>query len=177
LGNDKPRDPVLRNLLTSLSGDIENDPSKLDSDLPPSNDSKTLLTPQKCRARADYIGEDYQYLHARFDDRIIVYGWTGDKENAVAFNEQNCSSGWIPSKYLRNQGLVETWKESFLARQNHASEPQWNQYLEWKRGGGRIRVCYWINRKSFKGVGFNMKTGQIGEFEIHDRNCSIETEG
>lgn len=173
LKNDKARDTVVRNFLKSFSSDFANDLSKLDLDLPPLNDVETLLTPERWLATMDYTGEDYRYLNARSGDNIIVYGWTGDKKNAVAFNEQNCSSGWIPSKYLRDRGMIESWKESFLARQKHASEPQWNRYLEWNRGE-RIKVCYWFNRSSFVGVGFNMKTGQIGEFEIHDRNCSIE---
>lgn len=174
LKNNKTKDPILQNLSRSLSNYLEIDQSPLALDLPPFNDYECLPTPQKWLATADFIGEDYHYLRAKSGDCIIVHGWAGDMKNAVAFNEQNRSSGWIPSIYLSYQGPVQTLNESFLARQNYASEPEWNRYLKWKRGE-RVRICYWIDRKSFSGVGFNMKTSQIGDFDIHDRNCSIET--
>lgn len=164
---------MLQGMLEVLVEYPEEDQSRLHSDLPPVEIHEPLCQPQRWIVATDVVGVDYRYLKAKSNDHVIVYGWKRGNRDAVAFNERNHSSGWIPSQYLHSKESVQARGESFVARQNLRSKPESNQYLQWKVGE-RIRVCHWINRKSYRGIGYNLKTGQIGQFAISDWNCAVE---
>jgi hypothetical protein len=118
--------------------------------------------PQRIRVLRDHIPGTHQEVVARCGDHIIVYAWSQDHTEAVAYNLMNKTAGRIPRVVLdMNSNEPSDQNTICLAKEDKCNVPV--GYVSWKAGDyirvwDRVRGFYW------NGFGFNMASGHIGKF-------------
>lgn len=77
-------------------------------------------------AKSSYTGPNRHYIVASPRDRLVVYAWVHNHEMALAFHEQNESSGFIASTALELETPIQaetvTYKQIYITTSSHQAE-------------------------------------------------------
>jgi hypothetical protein len=134
-------------------------------DFSPSQPKPSIITcnpPQKIRVLRDHIPGTQQEVIARCGDHIIVYGWSQDHTEAVAYNLMNKTAGRIPRVVLDMSSNEPSDEDTiWMAKEDKCKVPV--DHVSWK-AGDYIRVWERVRGFYLNGFGFNMASGQIGKF-------------
>jgi hypothetical protein len=132
---------------------------------PPQPKRSTIFTcnpPQKIRVLRDHIPGTQQEVVARCGDHIIVYAWSQDHTEAVAYNLINKTAGRIPRKVLE-MSSNEPYDQDMICLAKEDKCKATVGHVSWK-AGDYIRVWERVHGFYLNGFGFNMASGQIGKF-------------
>jgi hypothetical protein len=111
-----------------------------------------------------YLCGNYKHIAANSGDRVIVFAWTNNRTEAIAYNPRNKTAGRIPVDLLEKEGSEPfTDTKLCMATSNESSSSL--GHVNWK-AGDYIRT--W-NREDkshavSEGFCFNLATGGIGRF-------------
>jgi hypothetical protein len=152
-------------VIQSGSHTITKPPSK-----PPGPERQVLHNPLSFEAKTVYTGKDYRYLVARQFDHIIVHAWENKKmEMAVAYNVRSNMSGLIPAEFLQKTEWRSRARCEICLTLSKSDK---TGGLAWK-SGHYIRICKWDDYKKRGGVGFNLATGNIGQFHTSAHKLKV----
>lgn len=131
---------------------------------PPTPTHETLNPPLAISVKDGYLCGNYQHIVANSGDRVVVFAWTNNRTEAIAYNPRNKTAGRISADLLE-KGDSKPFTDTKLCMTSSNESPNAFGYVKWK-AGDYIRV--W-NREDkshsvSEGVCFNLTTGGIGKF-------------
>lgn len=123
-----------------------------------------LNPPLAISVRDAYLCGNYRHVVANAGDRVIVFAWTNNRTEAIAYNPRNKTAGRI-SVDLLDEGESEPFIDTTLCMTTSSESHSSFGHVVWK-AGDYIRV--W-NREDkshavSEGFCFNLATGAIGRF-------------
>jgi hypothetical protein len=132
---------------------------------PPTPITEILHPPLMVSIKTEYISKNYRHVVANPGDEVVVFAWTNNRTEATAYNSRNKTVGRIPADILDKEGskpVTNTEICMATSDQKHVSLG----HVKWKEGD-YIRVWNKESRKHamIHGIGFNLATGEIGEFD------------
>jgi hypothetical protein len=113
-----------------------------------------------------YLCGNSAHVVANPSDRVIVFAWTNNRTEAIAYNPRNKTAGRIPVNLL-DKGDSEPFTDTKLCMTT-SDENAWSLgHVKWK-AGDYIRVWNRENKSHAvsEGFCFNLATGGIGKFRV-----------
>jgi hypothetical protein len=124
-----------------------------------------LQSPQIMVVEADFIPRTYQGLVAHCGDKIVVFGWTAHRTEAIAYNARIQRAGRLPADRL-NMLDSEPFMGGNLCIAKDRQTSISIDCIGWSAGD---YVFVWDRKEGrhcvADGFGFNRATGAIGRFE------------
>jgi hypothetical protein len=111
-----------------------------------------------------YLCGNYKHIVANSGDRVIVFVWTNNRTEAIAYNPRNKTAGWISVDLLEKEDsepftdtklCMTTSKESFSSL-GHVNWKAGEYIRTWNREDKSHAVS--------EGFCFNLATGGMGRF-------------
>lgn len=123
-----------------------------------------LNPPLAISVKDAYLCGNYQHIVASSGDWVIVFAWTNNRTEAIAYNPRNKTAGRI-SVDLLEEGDSEPFTDTKICKTTSNESHSSLGHVKWK-AGDYIRM--W-NREDkshavSEGVCFNLATGEIGRF-------------
>jgi hypothetical protein len=145
-------------------------PTKLPTK-PPTPTHETLNPPLAIVVKHGYLCGNYQHIVADSGDRVVVFAWTNNRAEAMAYNPRNKTVGRIPADLVKNE-VSEPFADTQLYMTTSNESPSSLSHVKWK-AGEYVRV--WNRENHYancEGLCFNVATGGIGKFHT---KCSYLT--
>jgi hypothetical protein len=131
---------------------------------PPTLTHETLNPPLTISVKDGYLCKNYRHVVANSGDQVVVFAWTNNRTEAIAYNPRNKTTGQIPADLLEN-GDSKPFTDTKLCMTTSNETPNSLGHVRWK-AGDYIRVWNREDKSHSRSDGFcfNLATGEIGKF-------------
>ncbi|KAF2193570.1 hypothetical protein K469DRAFT_712347 [Zopfia rhizophila CBS 207.26] len=132
---------------------------------PPTPIHETLNTPLTVSVKDGYLCENYRHVVANSGDQVVVFAWTKNHTEAIAYNPRNKTAGRIPADLLE-KGDSKPFTNTKLCMTTSDERPNPLGLVKWK-AGDYVRVWNREDKSHARSNGFcfNLATGEIGKFD------------
>jgi hypothetical protein len=112
----------------------------------------------------DHVARTFRGVLANCGDSIVVFAYTDDKSEAIAYNQRNGTAGRLPAN-LVNEHMSQSFPGSKMYVATSDIGPMSPSLVGWKEGY-YIRIWDRKNEKGAmcSGFCFVLATGRIGKF-------------
>jgi hypothetical protein len=156
----------IKDMALSLVAMIQPDPIEIAQTprKPTACTMQVLPSPLEYTIQADYIGPSIRHLLAHTGDKVIVYAWTKNEKEAIAYNSRIDTIGCIPSDLLKKVESQHLIRPEICTPSTENPRDGVGK-LTWK-AGDHIFICRWEDSYKNKGTGFNLATTAYGRFSV-----------
>lgn len=125
---------------------------------------KILNPPLTISVKDGYLCGNYHHVVANSGDQVVVFAWTNNHKEAIAFNPRNKTAGQIPADLLE-KGDSKPFTDTKLCMATSDERPKSFGHVKWK-AGDYVRVWNREDKSHARSNGFcfNLATGEIGTF-------------
>lgn len=132
---------------------------------PPTPTHETLNPPLAIAIKDRYLCGNYRHILANSGDQIVVFAWTSNRTEAIAYNSRNKTVGRVPTSLLEYGGSNPFTDTKLYMTKSDQSRDSLG-HVKWK-AGDYVRVWNREDKKHSQSAGFcfNIATGGIGKFD------------
>jgi hypothetical protein len=125
---------------------------------------ESLNPPLMISVKDGYLCGNYRHIVANSDDQVVVFAWTNNHTEAIAYNPRNKTTGRIPADLLE-EGDSKPFTDTKLYMPTSDEQHGSRGCIKWKEGD-YVRVWNREDRSHARsdGFGYNLATGEIGKF-------------
>lgn len=134
---------------------------------------ETLHPPLVFSVHAGYLRGNYRHIVADSGDQVVVFAWTNNCIEAIAYNPRNKTAGRILGNLLdRRNSMPFTDTKLYITKSNES--PDTLGHVKWK-AGEYVRVWNREDKRNARceGFCFNVATGGIGRFETGSSSLKL----
>jgi hypothetical protein len=124
-----------------------------------------LNPPLSICVKNTYLCGNYKHIVANPGDRVIVFAWTSNRTEAIAYNPRNKTAGRIPIDVLKKEDS-EPFTDTRLCMTTSNESSSSLGHVNWRAGDYMTWNREDKSHAVSEGFCFNLATGGIGRFHV-----------